>query len=206
MSSLAPGRRARASAAAPLVALLVFALHSAAHADTVLPAGYSLDAPGFDHENIAIRLDAAGRAEESHRSFEASARFSDGVTALDNLGVSHMRRREWIDAAQSFGRALRRHSSTQNLQANIQVFKQMLEQHRVAQHTRQQCLDILEQAASGAARWASPAAIHAGKRVAPDEAIAPFRVHVANRVAFWKYLRSARFVDVYWCVKRPTPP
>ena len=33
-----------------------------ARADPILPPGYSIDEPNFDHENIAIKLDAAGRS------------------------------------------------------------------------------------------------------------------------------------------------
>ena len=175
-----------------------WALLAAVAGDSVLPPGYSVDEPSFDHENIAIRLDAAGRAEESHQSFVASARFADGVTALDNLGVSHMRRGEWVEAAQSYARALSRHSKTRNLEDNVEVFKQYLSQPRVPRDTRERCLRILRDATEASRRWPSPASIYSGARVARDEQSAPLYRKIANRTSFWKFLRSDAFVGSYW--------
>lgn len=178
------------------LALAVLAI--TARSDPILPPGYSSTEPAFDHEKIAIALDAAGRAEESHQSFKAFAHFTDGVTALDNLGVSHMRRNEWLLAAKSFARAVRRHSMTSNLESNLKDFRQILSQPHVPHNIRQECLRELDEASAAAVRWPTPTAIHAGGRLLRDDEHFPPHRALANRSTFWRFIRSATFREGYW--------
>ena len=86
----------------------VFALAARALADGILPHNFSLDSPLFDHRRLAIALDSAGRKKESHACFLASVRHREDKLSYAHLGISHMRRGEYLLAAQSFGRALAR--------------------------------------------------------------------------------------------------
>jgi hypothetical protein len=185
----------------------------AACAELELPPGYLTD-PSVDHQQLAIRLDAAGRLVESHECFLASARFTEAVDSYDNLGVSHMRRGEHVLAAQSFRHAFDKAAQpSRNLLSNIQTLKGML--GNVKEPDRSQALALLDGSSSSQPPAAPPrepprraalsvptaTEIYAGERLAPDAKI-PLRRSFANRTAFWRFLASDRFVCRY-AEKRP---
>ena len=90
------------------------------------PPHYSPADPDHDHRGVAIGLAQAGRANEAHEAFKASARFTDTKESHVNLAVSHMRRGEYVQAAHSFGAAKVRTGSPHSLNENLKVFNNAL--------------------------------------------------------------------------------